>query len=35
IQQINDYHQRVDQTLRDLLPANELNDWLHEATAPL
>ena len=34
IQQINDYHQRVYQTLGDLLP-NVVKDWLYEATAPI
>ena len=35
IQQINEYHRQVYQTLKDLLPTTELIDWLEAATAPL
>ena len=35
IQQINDYHQQVYQTLKGLLPSNELKNWLYKATTPL
>ncbi|AKQ33982.1 aminopeptidase P family protein [Candidatus Coxiella mudrowiae] len=35
IQQVNDYHQEIYLALKNLLPNNELNDWLHQATAPL
>lgn len=35
IQQVNDYHQKIYITLKDLLPNNELNDWLRQETALL
>ena len=36
IQQVNNYHHQVYQTLRNLLlSVNELNNWLVDATAPL
>lgn len=35
MQQINDYHCQVYQTVKDLLPFTELIDWLEAATTPL
>ena len=35
IHQINDYHQKIYLTLKDLLPNRELHDWLLQATMPL
>ena len=35
IQQIDKYHHQIYQTLSDLLPANELDSWLVDATAPI
>ena len=35
IQQIDNYHHQIYQTLSDLLPANELDSWLVDATAPI
>lgn len=35
IRQINDYHRKIYITLKDLLPNNELNDWLRQETTLL
>ena len=35
IQQVNDYHQQIYLILKNLLPNNELHDWLHQATEPI
>lgn len=35
IQQIDNYHHQIYQTLSNLLPANELDSWLVDATAPI
>lgn len=35
IHQVNDYHQKIYLTLKDLLPNKELHDWLLQETTPI